>query len=66
MLICAAVHNDFHNTHSIFQLFDGLSVKDLKKPVEVNRVTDVDQQANGLESEPIGLETNGQISAMAV
>lgn len=60
------VHNDFHNTHGIFQLFDGLSVKDLKKPVEVNRVTDVDQQANGLESEPIGHETNGQISAIAV
>lgn len=27
-----AVNNDFHQTHSIFSLFDGLALKDMDKP----------------------------------
>jgi methylenetetrahydrofolate reductase (NADPH) len=29
------VHNDFHQTHGLFSLFDGLVVEDLDKPFEV-------------------------------
>lgn len=28
------VHNDFHQTHGLFTLFNGLVVKDLYKPLE--------------------------------
>lgn len=27
------VHNDFHNAHGIFPLFDGLQVPDMEKPL---------------------------------
>lgn len=27
------MHNDFHNTHGIFPLFDGLQVQDMEKPL---------------------------------
>ena len=29
----AAVDNDFHQTHAIFSLFEGLGVEDLDKPL---------------------------------
>jgi methylenetetrahydrofolate reductase (NADPH) len=29
------VHNDFHQTHAIFPLFEGLEIKDIEKPLHV-------------------------------
>lgn len=45
-----SVHNDFHQTHGLFPLFDGLSVEGLEKPYEV--------QTNGVETN--GVKTNGE------
>ena len=33
------VHNDFHQTHKIFSLFDSLEVADIDKPIEDNALT---------------------------
>ncbi len=37
-----SVHNDFHQTHAIFTLFDGLEVADIDKSVEDNVATNGD------------------------
>ncbi|CAG8960999.1 hypothetical protein HYFRA_00002539 [Hymenoscyphus fraxineus] len=47
------VHNDFHQTHGLFPLFDGLAVENLEKPFEVH--------TNGVESN--GVKTNGTTKA---
>jgi len=46
------VHNDFHQTHGLFPLFDGLSVEDMGKPFEA-------AYTNGLGSEHNGFHING-------
>ncbi|KAH6663468.1 putative methylenetetrahydrofolate reductase 1 [Halenospora varia] len=56
------VHNDFHQTHGLFPLFDGLSVEDIEKPFEVPHTNGV--ETNGVNgTKPEGLEniplTNG-------
>lgn len=33
-LICQIVHNDFHQTHGLFHLFDGLAVPNIDKPFQ--------------------------------
>ncbi|RDL38849.1 Methylenetetrahydrofolate reductase [Venustampulla echinocandica] len=56
------VHNDFHHTHGIFPLFDGLSVEDLEKPFEVAGTNGVEPSGvnnavpNGVGDTPL---TNG-------
>jgi methylenetetrahydrofolate reductase (NADPH) len=30
-----AVHNDFHETHGIFPVFEGLEIADIDKPLHV-------------------------------
>ncbi|TVY36119.1 Methylenetetrahydrofolate reductase [Lachnellula subtilissima] len=56
------VHNDFHQTHGLFRLFDELSVPSIDKPFEVEYKNGID--TNGVNgSKPGGLEditvTNG-------
>jgi methylenetetrahydrofolate reductase (NADPH) len=41
-LIKFAVHNDFHVTHGIFPLFEGLQVQDMEKPLHSTGVTNND------------------------
>ena len=41
------VHNDFHQTHGLFSLFDGLVVEDLDKPFEVSH-TNGTAETNGV------------------
>jgi methylenetetrahydrofolate reductase (NADPH) len=56
------VHNDFHQTHGLFPLFDGLMVKDLDKPVEATVVSELaagDEKAAG-SSAPLA---NGSVAA---
>ena len=36
---CYIVHNDFHQTHGIFDLFTGLQVEDMDKSLFVDVVT---------------------------
>lgn len=54
------VHNDFHNTRGLFHLFDGLTVKNLTKTVEVTSLADTDHQSNN----GLATQTNGQSSAI--
>jgi len=42
-LTSSLVHNDFHQTHALFELFDGLTVPGLSDPVLV----DTDKSTNG-------------------
>lgn len=39
------VHNDFHSTHGIFKLFNGLQVADLDDPAKRTKHTNGDDQA---------------------
>jgi len=58
------VHNDFHQTHGLFPLFDGLTVQDLDKPFEAEPLSNGVCEASvingtkskGAESVPL---TNG-------
>jgi methylenetetrahydrofolate reductase (NADPH) len=50
------VHNDFHQTHGLFPLFDGLAVEDLSKAYEVH--------TNGNYSN--GIYTNGFSEAKGI
>lgn len=57
------VHNDFHQTHGLFPLFDGLEVKDIDVPftaatngIESNGVDVKAAPAPGIENVPL---TNG-------
>jgi methylenetetrahydrofolate reductase (NADPH) len=58
------VHNDFHQAHGLFPLFDDLEVEDLDKPVEVwetngtGETNGVDAKPNGFENTPL---TNGSV-----
>ena len=58
------VHNDFHQAHGLFPLFDDLEVEDLDKPVEVGKkngtveTNGVDGKPNGIENTPL---TNGSV-----
>jgi hypothetical protein len=62
-----AVNNDFHQTHSIFSLFDGLKVKDMDKPflpdTAVNGahpvVNGAHNEVNGSHNEVNGTQSNG-------
>lgn len=54
MLISLTVNNDFHLPRAIFELFDGLTVKDIDVPVSAPRGP---QQTNGVH------ETNGTLAA---
>lgn len=47
MLTHIAVNNDFHESKTLFELFRGLEVKDLEKPVEPAVVTNGDHIAHG-------------------
>jgi hypothetical protein len=40
------VNNDFHQTHNIFELFDGLTVPELNEPVVVE--AEVKPRTNGV------------------
>jgi methylenetetrahydrofolate reductase (NADPH) len=59
------VHNDFHKTHGLFPLFDGLEVEGLNDPYEVNEAMNGVPTINGGdnpvpacdENQPL---TNGQ------
>ena len=46
-----SVHNDFHSTHGIFKLFDGLQVAGMDETVETTQLTngngEVTAQLNG-------------------
>ncbi|TVY23028.1 Methylenetetrahydrofolate reductase [Lachnellula hyalina] len=51
------VHNDFHQTHGLFRLFDELSVPSIDKPFEVEYKNGID--TNGVNgSQPDVLENN--------
>ncbi|KIN08376.1 hypothetical protein OIDMADRAFT_110362 [Oidiodendron maius Zn] len=50
------VHNDFHQTHGLFPLFDGLEVEDLTKEVQVPQTNGNHSASNGVDSRPL---TNG-------
>lgn len=58
------VHNDFHQAHGLFPLFDDLEVEDLDKPVEVGKTNGtvetngVDAKLNEIENTPL---TNGSV-----
>ncbi|KAJ9635829.1 methylenetetrahydrofolate reductase (NAD(P)H) met13 [Coniosporium apollinis] len=52
------VHNDFHEQHGIFPLFEGLEVKDMEKPLHVNG--EVATNGDAPESKPT---TNGDRTA---
>ena len=41
------VHNDFHSTHGIFRLFDGLEVKNMDDPSAVTESVINGISANG-------------------
>ncbi|TAQ83236.1 hypothetical protein B7494_g8438 [Chlorociboria aeruginascens] len=62
------VHNDFHHTHGLFSLFDGLSVDDLDDKFEIDQNTN-EVEVNGISgSKPTGQEnvpTNGQASGQS-
>jgi methylenetetrahydrofolate reductase (NADPH) len=51
------VHNDFHKSHGLFPLFDGLTVKNLDEPFEISESGDVDG-VRFIEPETLPL-TNG-------
>ena len=42
-----AVNNDFHQSKSLFELFRGLQVDDLTKPVKATAIVNGDHEANG-------------------
>lgn len=54
------VHNDFHQTHGLFPLFEGLSVSSIDKPYQVhtngtstsNGVNGTSHKLNGSENTP--------------
>jgi methylenetetrahydrofolate reductase (NADPH) len=50
------VHNDFHETHAIFPLFDGLEVDDIEKPLHEIKDLPVQTITNGTGHKPT---TNG-------
>ncbi len=56
------VHNDFHQAHGLFPLFDDLEVEDLDKPVEAEKTNGI-SEGNGADAKPNGIEnipfTNG-------
>jgi len=43
-----AVHNDFHQTHGIFPLFDGLEIENIEKPQHVVRDNSPGPVMNGV------------------
>jgi methylenetetrahydrofolate reductase (NADPH) len=47
------VHNDFHQTHGLFPLFDGLEVEDLAKEVQVPEMNGSQPAPNGAEAAPL-------------
>jgi methylenetetrahydrofolate reductase (NADPH) len=49
------VHNDFHQAHGLFPIFDDLEVEDLDRPVEAEKSNGT-SEANGIENIPF---TNG-------
>jgi methylenetetrahydrofolate reductase (NADPH) len=58
-LIHVLVHNDFHQTHGLFPLFDGLEVEDLDKPVMIGKMNEAgetngvnDAKSDGIENIP--------------
>ena len=59
------VDNNFHQTHSIFELFDGLAVQDMTKPLDAAAVNgnghlpDMAPQANGDGPKISAPQTNG-------
>jgi methylenetetrahydrofolate reductase (NADPH) len=44
------VDNDFHETHGVFHLFDGLEVKDIDKPLHKTKDLPIRQKTNGASS----------------
>jgi methylenetetrahydrofolate reductase (NADPH) len=53
------VHNDFHQTHGLFALFNGLEVEDLEKEIQVPNANGVDDASpNGVDPAPL---TNGEV-----
>jgi methylenetetrahydrofolate reductase (NADPH) len=47
-LLIDIVHNDFHSTHGIFRLFDGLEVKNMDDPAAVTKPVINGVHANGM------------------
>lgn len=56
-LLIDIVHNDFHSTHGIFRLFDGLKVKNMDDPAAVTEPVINGGHANGTA------ELNGHFKA---
>jgi hypothetical protein len=63
MLTMKIVHNDFHQTHALFELFKGLEVEKLETPFEAVAPTRTmknnsvsDEKANGARNETLGEE----------
>lgn len=54
------VHNDFHQTHGLFPLFDGLEVEDLNKEIQIPETNADDSKPNGAATTPL---TNGEVSS---
>lgn len=58
------VHNDFHQAHGLFPLFDDLEVEGLDRPIVVEK-TDGTDETNGVGTEVNGIENiplrNGSI-----
>ena len=52
------VNNDFHQSHEIFKIFDGLQSQDMDKIFEGHKLNKEDRHANG--------ETNGHVDASEI
>lgn len=60
-----AVNNDFHQTHNIFSLFDGLEVKGLNEPFHLDTETNgIHPIADRTHHKVNGTQSNG-VSALA-
>ena len=55
------VHNDFHESHAIFPIFDGLAIKDISKPLHEVKSLPVRATTNGTPAEHAtnGVSSNG-------
>ena len=70
MLTRKPVNNDFHQPQAIFELFDGLTVKDIDVPVAAPLLESglhANGQSNGIHKETNGVSAingNGAIAAV--
>ncbi|KAF8427584.1 methylenetetrahydrofolate reductase 1 [Terfezia claveryi] len=58
------VHNDFHDSHGIFSLFDGLEVPDLDQTIEISESLEEKGEAHTIPNEKPATTTNGTTKAL--